>query len=66
MIQPNVVNLFSQEVAEDEGYELMVVVNYRIAAMNLNSEYHSKKLLLPEHTLTSILPQNSFYFGKKY
>lgn len=36
MIQPNVVNLFSQEVAEDEGYELMVVVNYRIAAMNLN------------------------------
>ena len=27
--QPNVVNLSSQEVAGDEGHELMVVVNYR-------------------------------------
>jgi len=29
MNQPNVVNLSSQEVAGDEGHELMVVVNYR-------------------------------------
>ena len=42
MNQPNVVNLSSQEVAGDEGHELMVVVNYRWLLYMLSCEWFLK------------------------